>query len=435
MDQILALGGDADFDSLAAMSANLPPASQAELLGLYREMEQRHPGNREIEYSVALLLKTTGDTEEALAHVESILSEEPEFQPALVLKGDLLYQRGRKDEALKHMLYNTRRYPENRQMGTLYGRMLIGEGEMRAAQDEFQRLATQFPDVPGLRLSHALVALENGDTELAKQELTFLIETGHHVSEAYYYLGRIADEENDAESALGYYERVKEGSHYFPSLARASILRAEAGELDKALNIIRTLREANPDRADNFWLLEINLLLDTDETNQALTASNEAVTAYPDNVRIRYARAMLLDSKDQFEGAERDLRAILAQEPDNAVALNALGYILTTRTDRLDEARTLIERALAIDPENPAILDSMGWILFQQGESEQALRYLQAAYEAFPDPEVAAHFGEALWQNGQQEQARIVWRQGLEQDPNDPRILETIERLGAGQGL
>jgi tetratricopeptide (TPR) repeat protein len=111
------------------------------------------------------------------------------------------------------------------------------------------------------------------------------------------------------------------------------------------------------------------------------------------------------------------------------VALNALGYILTIRTERLDEARSYIERALALDPNNPAILDSMGWVLFRQGDTEAALEYLADAWAAYPDPEVAAHYGEALWVSGNEEQARVIWEEGLEQDPDHDILIETIQRL------
>ncbi|MFO8141977.1 MAG: tetratricopeptide repeat protein, partial [Marinobacter sp.] len=121
--------------------------------------------------------------------------------------------------------------------------------------------------------------------------------------------------------------------------------------------------------------------------------------------------------------------AILAQQPDNAVALNALGYILTIRTERFEEAQRYIEQALALDPGNPAILDSMGWVRFRQGDTESALTYLAQAWAAQPDPEVAAHYGEALWVSGNEEQARIIWEQGLEQAPEHDILRETIERL------
>jgi len=432
MERIMDQGGDADFDSLAAMAANLPPEQQQELLALYNEMSDRHPDTPELEYSIALLLKVTGQPQQALDRLEPLLQENANFQPAIILKGDLLYQTGQKSSALDYLLTNTRRFPGNRQMGTLYGRMLINEGELQAAQDEFNRLVKRFPDTPGLRLSHALVALENGQTDLARQELTQLAEQGHHTSEANYYLGRIEDQASNTEQAIGYYQSVEQGNYYFPALARASSLLAENGQLEDAIDRIRRLREANPRQAENFWLLEVNLLLDQEQQQQALSTATEALEEHPDNIEIRYARAMLYDGIGQPADAEADLKQIIEQAPENAVALNALGYILTTRTDRLREARGYIEKALRLDPNNPAILDSMGWVLFLEGQLEPALEYLSRAWAAFPDPEVAAHYGEALWMNGAEEQARIIWQEGLEQDSNHEVLRETIDRLTNG---
>lgn len=429
MEKILNQGGDADFDSLAAMAGNLPPDQQQELLLLYRELSERHPDSPELEYSIALLLKVIGDPGQALNRLDPLLEKNPNFQPAIILKGDLLYEGGAEKEALDYLMTNTRRFPANRRMGTLYGRMLIGEGELQAAQDEFNRLVQQYPNAPGLRLSHALVALENGQTDLAEAELTRLVEQGHHVNEANYYLGRIQDEAGNTNQAIGYYQGVTQGNYYFPALARTSALLAETDRLDEAVANIRTLKDSNPEQAENFWLLEVNLLLDQEREEAALATATEALDEYPDNIQIRYARAMLLDTLSQPGRAEEDLKHILNQDPDNAVALNALGYILTTRTDRLREARGYIERALALDPENPAILDSMGWVLFQEGQLEPALDYLGRAWSAYPDPEVAAHYGEALWMSGAEDQARIVWKKGLEQDADHDILRETILRL------
>ena len=429
MEEVMNLGGDADFDSLAAMANRLPPEQQQELLRLYQKLADKHPGTPEIEYGTALLLKITGTPEMALERLQPLIDENPGFQPAILLKGDLLYQIGQQKEALNYLMRNTRRFPDNRKLGTLYGRMLISAGEMQAAQDEFARLAKRFPEIPGLRLSHALVALENGNTGLARERFSQLIEQGHHVTEAHYYLGRIEEEAGNADLAIGYYDKVDEGKQYFPSLARASALRAAQGNLDEALEGIRKLRSNNPDEAENFWLLEVNLLLDQEHHQAALEAANEALQAYPDNIRIRYARAMLHDSNGDIDQAEADLRTVLEQNPDNAVALNALGYILTTRTKRLDEARAMIEKALTLDPGNPAILDSMGWVLFRQGDTEGALDYLTRAWDAMPDPEVAAHLGEALWRSGNRDQARVIWKEGRDIDGDHPVLQETIERL------
>ncbi|MBU2954060.1 tetratricopeptide repeat protein [Marinobacter sp. F3R08] len=432
MERIMDQGGDADFDSLAAMAANLPPGQQQELLTLYDDMTERHPDTPELEYSTALLLKVTGQPQEALDRLNPLLEGDPNFQPAIILKGDLLYQTHQENSALDYLLTNTRRFPDNRQMGTLYGRMLINEGELQAAQDEFARLVERHPNTPGLKLSHALVALENGQTDLAQEELTQLAEQGHHTSEANYYLGRIEDQAGNTEQAIGYYQSVEHGNYYFPSLARASSLQASNGQFEDAIDRIHRLREANPRQSEKFWLLEVNLLIDQDHQHEALNTATDALKEHPGNIEIRYARAMLYDGIGQPADAESDLKQIVEQEPDNAVALNALGYILTTRTDRLREARSYIEKALGQDPDNPAILDSMGWVLFLEGQIEPALEYLSRAWAAFPDPEVAAHYGEALWMSGAEEQARIIWQEGLEQDRDHEILRETIDRLTNG---
>lgn len=429
MEAIMMQGGDADFDSLAIMADRLPQGQQQELLSLYEELATRHPDTPELEYGIALLLKVTGQPQQALARLEPLLEKHDNFQPAIILRADLLYQTGQTREALNYLTTNTRRFPDNRRMGSLYGRMLLNEGELQAAQDEFARLVQLYPDVSGLRLSHALVAMENGQTDIARRELSQLLEQGQHANEARYYLGRIADDDGDTDTAITHYLAVTQGSYHFPALARASALLAQQGQLDEAIGHIRALRERNSAQAETYWVLEINLLLENGRRQQAMAVATNALETYPDNSQIRYARAMLLDSMGQAAASIQDLLRIIEHEPDNAVALNALGYILTVRTDRLQEARTYIERALELDPENPAIIDSMGWLLFREGRLMPALDYLRQAWEAFPDPEVAAHYGEALWMSGDEARAREIWQKGLEQDPDHEVLKETIRRL------
>jgi Flp pilus assembly protein TadD len=127
---------------------------------------------------------------------------------------------------------------------------------------------------------------------------------------------------------------------------------------------------------------------------------------------------------------ERDLGAILAADPDNASALNALGYTLADRGERLDEAHAMIERALTLRPDDPAILDSMGWVLFRLGRPAEALPWLRRALELADDGEIAAHLGEVLWNLGERSEARRVWRRAQEQTPDNKHLQRTLERHG-----
>ncbi len=430
LETILRLGGDADFDSLAAMGAQLPEEQQAELLQLYTRLQERHPDNSEIRYSTALLQKLTGSPQQALETLQPLMDKEPEFQPALVLYGDLLYETGQEDEALRHLQTNSRRYPENRQLGTLYARMLVSEEELRGAQDEFARLVERFPTNDELRLSWALIAMENGELELAEDQLEYLINQGQKTPPAYFYLGQIAEKQGNTEGAITHYEQVVEGNHYFPALTRVTQLRAEAGDVESAVDHIRNLRQTHPDDSANLWLVEINLLQGQGLYDRALSTASKALAEHPENQNLLYARAMLQETVGQIGQAEADLKRMIELQPENPTALNALGYILTVHTDRLDEARGYIEEALAIDPDNPAILDSMGWVLFRQGNSAKALDYLRQAYDILPDPEIATHYGEVLWTVGEEAQARVIWERAEDEDPDHPLLQETLERLG-----
>ena len=127
--------------------------------------------------------------------------------------------------------------------------------------------------------------------------------------------------------------------------------------------------------------------------------------------------------------AERDLRVILAQQPENAAALNALGYTLTDQTERYEEAEALIRQAYILQPNEPSIIDSMGWIAYRQGRLEEAEEFLRRAWRLDRNPEIAAHLGEVLWKLGKREEAVKTWREGQAVDASNPVLLETLERL------
>jgi len=122
-------------------------------------------------------------------------------------------------------------------------------------------------------------------------------------------------------------------------------------------------------------------------------------------------------------------RAILAADPKNAQALNALGYTLADRTTRYPEALGYIEQALALLPDDAAVLDSMGWVQYRLGDHVKALEYLRRAYQANPDAEIAAHLVEVLWTLGRQDEARALWERGAQRTPGDRFLQQVREKL------
>ncbi|MCB1628014.1 MAG: tetratricopeptide repeat protein [Xanthomonadales bacterium] len=250
------------------------------------------------------------------------------------------------------------------------------------------------------------------------------------------YLGQVAELRERWDEALQWYGQIPRDSEDYPdSRIRMAVVHSrQESDLRRARAVLAELRENSndSDRRVDAWLLETELLLEQQRGEDAEQVFGMALAEHPLDLRLIYARALARVAADDLVGAEADLRRIISLDPENSQALNALGYTLADRTDRHSEALELIEQALTLAPEESAILDSMGWVKYRLGSPEEAVGYLERAYAAADDAEIAAHYGEVLWVLGRHDEARAVWDKALQADPEDALLLETMQRM-AGQ--
>jgi tetratricopeptide (TPR) repeat protein len=211
---------------------------------------------------------------------------------------------------------------------------------------------------------------------------------------------------------------------------RADIL-ARQGKVNEARELIRNLPERSPADARMKLSSEVQLLRDNKLYQQAYELLAEATRRNPKDYDLLYDQATLAEKLGKVDEMERLLRRIIAEKPEYHHAYNALGYSFADRNVRLGEARQLVMKALEFAPDDPFITDSLGWVEFRSGNSAEAARVLQKAYRARPDAEIAAHLGEVLWATGQRDQALAVWREGLQLNPENETLLETLKRLRA----
>ncbi|MEJ2027126.1 MAG: tetratricopeptide repeat protein, partial [Limibacillus sp.] len=136
---------------------------------------------------------------------------------------------------------------------------------------------------------------------------------------------------------------------------------------------------------------------------------------------------------ERVDWVERDLGRVLELDPDNADALNALGYSLTELTDRYPEAYGYILQAFKLKPENAAILDSLGWVYYRLGKYEQAVEELERAVELRPqDPTINDHLGDAYWRVGREREARFQWLRALGLEPGEEEAPVIERKLEEG---
>ncbi|MEO6689207.1 MAG: tetratricopeptide repeat protein [Dokdonella sp.] len=258
-----------------------------------------------------------------------------------------------------------------------------------------------------------------------------------HSGKRLYLLGQVAEMVEKRDEALAWYRTISdEDEHWFDAQLREAVVLDQLGRTQPALDFLHQLQSQATEDSDQLgsaYLLEADFLRKT-RPREALVVYTRALASLPDDPRLLYARALLAVDEGDLATGEHDLRRVIELKPDDAEAMNALGYTLADRADRADSARhtealALIQRALKLKPEEPAIIDSMGWLRYRMGDLDASLESLRRAFAKQPDADIAAHLGEVLWVKGDHDEARRIWDQGRKKDAGNKTLLEAIKRL------
>jgi len=252
-----------------------------------------------------------------------------------------------------------------------------------------------------------------------------------------FLLGQLAELVDQRAAAIDWYRAVPdEDDRYFDAQMRLALVLDQAGRTGEAVDTLHRLvtsADGDPEQQRDAWLLEADILGKRGRKADALKVYAQALTAQPDDERVLYARALFTIDQGDVADGERDLRRIIERQPENAEALNALGYTISDHAKgdaaRQREALELIQRALKLKPDEPAIIDSLGWVQYRLGDLDASLKDLRRAYARQSDPDIAAHLGEVLWVKGERAEARRIWEDGRKKDAKNKALLETIERL------
>lgn len=431
--EFLLLNGDDDYlQSLASFAQDSATEEKERLLTLYQNLEAQHPTNPGLLLGKALLLRQLDRLEDSLTAAQMLVAVQQDNETGQLLQAQLLHALDRKDQANRALVKALKVLPESKRLRLQYARFL-SDTDLGKSRAQIAILADKFPDDANIEFSLGLANKEIGLINEAKATFNHLIENDSRASDARFQLGKIAEGEQRPEEAVYQYRQVTEGQQVLPAAMRVAEILTEHDNLSAAREHLSNLRTTYPALRENLFQMEGELLIRLERLDEAYDLLTSALSNEPDNINLLYSRSIVSAEQRDLAAAEKDLRAILAQDEDNPTALNALGYTMANLSDRHDEALDLIKRAMALEPDNPAIIDSLGWVYFRKGDLERAQQYLSQAFEAFPDGEVAAHYGEVLWQRGLREEAETVWRKGLETSPNDSTLLETLERLAPGR--
>lgn len=390
----------------AAWSAGDP----ARALDEARQAQALDPANesaaqRVLEYGMKV------DPEAALAEVRTYIESHPDATKTQLLLANHLVQRGDFDGALNVVHAMRQHAPEDFDL-------LYTEAEINFRADRLDAargLLLQYVNVQTQRRASVDDRVTNAQGD---------------ASDARLMLVKIAERQGDLGEAIRQLDLIDEPSLVFQARIHKAVLESRQGNLAQARRTIDALKPADGREKAVVALTLSSILREAGRTEQAVEVLQAADKALPDTSEIKYDLAMLYERQGRFDEFEVLMRRVIELEPDDANAYNSLGYTFVEQDTRLDEARELLDRALELEPENPFILDSVGWYFYRTGDYDAAGEYLQRSYQLMPAADVAAHWGEVLWQQGRRDEARKLWRTALEKDADNEVLNKTLRRFG-----
>jgi tetratricopeptide (TPR) repeat protein len=190
-----------------------------------------------------------------------------------------------------------------------------------------------------------------------------------------------------------------------------AMLLGDVGQIDAALNELKALPNSAKDRE---VLLMMSPIQDKakrfEEERKTLDAADTLSKTSAEKQVIEFARGVMYERQKNYDAAEKAFRNVISAEPNNAGALNYLGYMFADRGVRLDEAKQLISKALEIEPGNPAYEDSLAWVYYHQDQLDQAEAEMQKALlRIADDPTMHDHLGDIYSKAGKLREALRQW--------------------------
>jgi len=400
-----------------------------EAFELVERLAADYPELPEARFAVAQAASNAGRFESAILALQQADTLRPGWEPAALLQAQILAKTSRA-ESMRFLREFLVKYPAAREVRLAYARTLVNDNQFSEARAEFTRLTSDFPRNADVSFAAGLLSLQMGDLAVARDLLTRTLEyNARDPDTVHYYLGQLAEQMKEPETAIAHYMQVNEGNLLVQARARQAALLARSGRLDEAQTLLAATRGGNDAQNVRLIQAQAELLREDKQHATAFDVLSEGLKRFPDAADLLYDRAMVAEKLGKLDVLEVDLRRVIVLRPDDAQAYNALGYTLADRTDRLAEAIILLDKALSLAPDDPFILDSFGWAQYRSGNLARAQEYLERAYKVRPDPEIAAHLGEVMWARGQREAANSMWQGSLQSHPQNELLLETIHRL------
>jgi tetratricopeptide (TPR) repeat protein len=395
------------------------------------EVAHPYPKVAEAHWALAQSASAANKHELALSEAHEAVTLRPDWDIAVVLEAQLLQRKdpGASAALLKKYLES---HDDKKDVRLFYARMLLEQKHYVIAREEFGRLLLQRPGSPELAFAIAMISLQLGELDRAEQELRqALASKGKDKDDETlnYYLGQLGEAKKDEVMALQHYRQIRGGEHLYAAQLRIAYLLNKTSKLEDARRVLKSVKPKDDAQRIQLLMVESQFLNQAKRYDESFKVLAQGLERFPNEPELLYQSALVADKLNKPDAFEQLLRKLIQVDPTNAHPYNALGYSWLERNVRVAEAMELVEKAYKLAPDDTAIVDSMGWGYFRLGQYDKSIVFLRRAYKANPDPEIAAHLGEALWMSGDKEGAQQVWSENAKANPKNETLQAVIKRF------
>ena len=298
--------------------------------------------------------------------------------------------------------------------------------------DRAMQVALEGPHTKAFILDAALMFINDGFYAQGSTVLDMLTAGGQVPAEFYFYKAVIANEgEKDPAKAMDYLAKVSKTDRLYPHALRfkAQLLHAQ-GHTDQALAIAAEGRKLFPDGAI-FYILQSALLKSEKDLAGAEKAIRDGLDRLKGNPELSFELAMLLDETGRREEGLSVMEGVLRTHPDDANALNFVGYTLAEEDRELERALVLVQKAALLEPESGFILDSVAWVHYKMKAYDKAWENINYAVDIVDeDPTIWEHYGDIARALGKKKEARKGYNYSLKYRTKSPEeVRKKLKKL------
>lgn len=383
---------------------------------------------------LAKLYREMNFYDKALATYEKAL--ELNWSPMLAYEAADLYEyREKYDEAIAIYKRLLEEDEANTKVRGRLSRLYLIQGKIEEALTELRELKNYTEDTAVVDLAIGRVLLDEKRYPEAIELFEQMLRQGENQDVARSMLALTYYESGDAEKAKKILAEVPASSKdYENSILMLAQILLDEKDNQRAASLLRNVIAGEDTRRPTFYFLLAGLLREQGDTAGGREIFEQALQDFPGNEKVYFEYALYLERLGDLDEALAKMEQVLAINPDDAYALNFVGYSWAERNMNLEKALEYVQRAVELKPEDGFVRDSLGWVYYKMGRFAEAVTELEAAAAMQPDdPTIQEHLGDACQKAGKLEKAVAAYEKAVNLYKDDVKKAHALSELKALQ--